>query len=54
MVELQIVHHKFSCGAQETIGFTPDGALKGEEIVIFTIEDHMILSELKRMRMRFE
>lgn len=53
MVELQIVHHKFSCGAKETIGFTPDGALKGESIVIFTFEDHKVLKELKRMR-RFE
>lgn len=50
MVELQIVHHKFSCGAQETIGFTPDGALKGESIMIFNFEDHKTLKELKKIR----
>ena len=50
MVEMQIVHHRFSCGVEETIGFTVDGALKGESIMIFTIEDHMILKELKRIK----
>ncbi len=50
MVEMQIIHHKFSCGVEETFGYTVEGALKGEAIVVFTIEDHMLLKELKRIR----